>query len=150
MLNRINTPRAKMYPLGLKSHLALQCWNCSFLKPTIGGKLSFTFYSWNMHIFTYIYTLRVYTYIHEQRREQNTSISVRFLLLWTDTMTTATLIRTTLIGAGLQVQRFSPLSSRQEHGSIQAGMAQEELRVLHLNLKAARRTLTSRQLGWGS
>ena len=27
-----------------------------------------------------------------------------------------------LIGAGLQVQRFSPVSSRQEHGSIQAGM----------------------------
>jgi hypothetical protein len=33
-----------------------------------------------------------------------------------------------LIGAGLQVQRFSPLSSRWEQGSIQAGMAQEELR----------------------
>jgi len=32
-----------------------------------------------------------------------------------------------LSGAGLQVQRFSPLSSRQEHGSIQAGMVQEEL-----------------------
>jgi hypothetical protein len=37
-----------------------------------------------------------------------------------------------LIGAALQVQRFSPLLSRQEYGSIQAGMAQEELRVLHL------------------
>jgi len=32
-----------------------------------------------------------------------------------------------LVGAGLQVQRFSPLLSRQEHGSIQAGMVQEEL-----------------------
>ena len=31
-----------------------------------------------------------------------------------------------LIGAGLQVQRFSPLSSRKEHGSIQAGIVQEE------------------------
>jgi hypothetical protein len=31
---------------------------------------------------------------------------------------------------GLQVQRFSPLSSRQEHGSIQAGIVQEELRAL--------------------
>jgi len=31
-----------------------------------------------------------------------------------------------LLGAGLQVQRFNPLSSRQEHGSIQAGMVQEE------------------------
>jgi hypothetical protein len=52
-----------------------------------------------------------------------------------------------LIGAGLQVQRFSLLSSRQEHGSIQAGMVQEELRVLHLDLKAASRILASRQLG---
>jgi len=42
-----------------------------------------------------------------------------------------------LSGAGLQVQRFSPLSSRWEHGSIQAGMVQEELRVLHLHLRAA-------------
>jgi hypothetical protein len=40
-----------------------------------------------------------------------------------------------LIGAGLKVQRFSPLS-RQKHGSVQAGMVQEELRVLHLQLKA--------------
>jgi hypothetical protein len=40
-------------------------------------------------------------------------------------MTKATLIKKKkkkkhLIGAGLQVQRFSPLSSRQEHGGIQA------------------------------
>jgi hypothetical protein len=48
-----------------------------------------------------------------------------------------------LIGAGLQVQRFSPLSSRQEHGSIQAGMAWEELRVRHLHLKADRSKLAS-------
>jgi hypothetical protein len=52
-----------------------------------------------------------------------------------------------LIGAGLQVQRFSPLSSSREHGSIQAGMVQEELRVLHLHLKAASRILASRQVG---
>jgi hypothetical protein len=39
-----------------------------------------------------------------------------------------------LIGAGLQVQRFSPLSSKWEHDSIQAGMAQVELRVLHLQV----------------
>jgi len=32
-----------------------------------------------------------------------------------------------LIGVGSQVQRFSPLSSRREHGSIQAGLVQEEL-----------------------
>jgi hypothetical protein len=54
-----------------------------------------------------------------------------------------------LVGAGLQVQRFSSSSSssRQEHGSIQADMILEELRVLHLHLKAASRILTSRQLG---
>jgi hypothetical protein len=43
--------------------------------------------------------------------------------------------------------RFSPLSSREEYASVQAGMAQEELRVLHLDLKAARRRLSSKQLG---
>jgi hypothetical protein len=53
-----------------------------------------------------------------------------------------------LIGAGLQVQRVSPLSSRQEHRSIQAGMVMEkELRVPHLHLEAAKRKLASRQLG---
>jgi hypothetical protein len=51
-----------------------------------------------------------------------------------------------LIGAGLQVQRFSSLSSRWEHSSIQADMVQKELRVLHLHLKAASRILASRQL----
>jgi hypothetical protein len=46
--------------------------------------------------------------------------------------------------------RFSPLSSRWEHGRIEAGMTQEELRVLCLHPKAASGRLTSRQLGWGS
>jgi hypothetical protein len=56
-----------------------------------------------------------------------------------------------LIGAGLQVQRFSPLlSSKREHDSILAGMVQEELRVLLLPLKAARRRLASMELGGGS
>jgi hypothetical protein len=49
----------------------------------------------------------------------------------------------------LQVQRLSPLSSRWEHGNIQAGMVQEELKVLHLHLKAASRRLASRELGLG-
>jgi hypothetical protein len=40
----------------------------------------------------------------------------------------------------LEVQRFN-LLSRLEHGSIQAGMVQEELRALHLILKANRRRL---------
>ena len=52
-----------------------------------------------------------------------------------------------MIGAGLQVQRFSPLSSRWEHGSVQAGMVQEELKVLYLVPKANRRILASRALG---
>jgi hypothetical protein len=46
-----------------------------------------------------------------------------------------------LIGDGLQVQRLSSLSLRQEHGNVQAGMMEEKLRVLHLHLKAARRRL---------
>ena len=58
-------------------------------------------------------------------------------------MTKATLIKDLyLIGAGLQVQRFSPLSYKWEHGSVQAGMVWEELRVLYLHLKAARKRLT--------
>jgi hypothetical protein len=78
-------------------------------------------------------------------------VLVRVLLLWTDTMTKASLIKKQhLIGAGLQVQRFSPLSSSWKHGSIQAGMAQEELRVQCLHPKAASGRLTSRQRGWGS
>jgi len=52
-----------------------------------------------------------------------------------------------LTGADLQVQRFSPLSSRWEHGGIQADMVQEGLRILHLHLKVASRILAPRQLG---
>jgi hypothetical protein len=40
----------------------------------------------------------------------------------------------------------SPLSSRMMHGSIQAGMVEEELRVLRLHPKAASGRLTSRHL----
>jgi hypothetical protein len=47
-----------------------------------------------------------------------------------------------LIGAGLQVLRFSPLSSKYEASSIHAGMGLVELRVLYLVLKANRRQLT--------
>jgi hypothetical protein len=52
-----------------------------------------------------------------------------------------------LTGVGLQFQRFSSLSSRWEHDSIQAVMLQAELRVLRLYPKAATGRLTSRQLG---
>jgi hypothetical protein len=46
-----------------------------------------------------------------------------------------------LIGAGLQVQRFSPLSSRQKHGGIRADVGLEALRVPPLVPKATRRRL---------
>jgi len=43
------------------------------------------------------------------------------------------------------------ISSRREHGSILAGVVQEELRVLHLQPKEARNKLgILRQLGGGS
>jgi hypothetical protein len=42
-----------------------------------------------------------------------------------------------------------PISSRQEHGSIQAVMVQEKLRVLHLHLKTAGERLTSMLSGGG-
>ena len=71
------------------------------------------------------------------------SVIVMVFLLWTDTITKATLIRTTLNWGCLQVQRFSPSSSRWEQGSIQAGITQAELRVLHICLKAASWRLTS-------
>jgi hypothetical protein len=49
-------------------------------------------------------------------------------------MTKASLIKKQhLIGAGLQIQRFSPLPSKWEQGSIQAGMVQEQLRVPSLH-----------------
>jgi hypothetical protein len=48
-----------------------------------------------------------------------------------------------LTGAVLQVQRFSKLSSRREHDSIQADMVLEELRVLHLDPKAGRRRVSA-------
>jgi hypothetical protein len=71
---------------------------------------------------------------------------VRVLL---NTMKKASLIKKKhhLIGADTQIQSFSPLPSRWKHGSIQAGIVQEELRVLHLHPKAASGRLTSRQLG---
>jgi hypothetical protein len=62
-------------------------------------------------------------------------------------MTKASLRRTTFNCGWLTVQRFSPLFSRWEHGSIQAGMILEKLRVLHLYLKTISRILASRQLG---
>jgi hypothetical protein len=62
-------------------------------------------------------------------------------------MTKATLIRTTISWGWLTDSEFSPLSSRQEHDSIQAGMVQEELRVLRLHLMTHSRILAFRQLG---
>jgi hypothetical protein len=42
-----------------------------------------------------------------------------------------------LIGADLQVQRFSPLSSWWEHGMKADMVLEKEIRVLQLDLKAA-------------
>ena len=77
-----------------------------------------------------------------------TSALVRVLLLWTNTVTKATLIKTTFNWGWLTSSEFSPLSFMWEHSSIQVGMVQELLRELHLHLKAASRILGSRQLGW--
>jgi hypothetical protein len=57
-------------------------------------------------------------------------------------------IRKHLIVAGLQFQRFSPLSSRQENGSMQLDLVLEELRVLHLHPQAAGRDNTGPGLGF--
>jgi hypothetical protein len=59
-------------------------------------------------------------------------------------MTKTTLMRTTFNWGLLTGSRVHSISIKVEHGSIQAGMVQEELRVLHLHLKAA--GLASRQL----
>ena len=52
-------------------------------------------------------------------------------------------MRTTFSWGWLTGQRFSPLSSRQEHGRAQADVGLEELRVPPLVLKAASRRLAS-------
>jgi hypothetical protein len=44
-----------------------------------------------------------------------------------------------IIGAGLQFQRVSHYHPSRKHGSVLADLVLEELRVLHLDLKAARR-----------
>lgn len=44
-----------------------------------------------------------------------------------------------LTGAGPQIQRISPPSSKQEHQIFQAGMAEEELRILHLVPRGTRK-----------
>jgi hypothetical protein len=67
-------------------------------------------------------------------------------------MTKATLIKLLQknnIYLGLDYRFRSSVHYHQgrKHGSIQAGMVQDELRVLHLHLRAASRILASRQLG---
>jgi hypothetical protein len=68
-------------------------------------------------------------------------------------MTKTTLIRTTFNWGwltGSKVQSSIIKVGWNMQCSVQAGMVQEELRVLHLHLKAASRILTSRQLVIGS
>jgi hypothetical protein len=60
-------------------------------------------------------------------------------------MTKATLIKTIFNWGWLTGSKVQSIIIK--HGSSQAGMMQEELRVLHLHLKATSGRLTSRQLG---
>ena len=71
-----------------------------------------------------------------------------FSLLWTDTLTMASLIKD--ISLAYWFWDSVHYHNSGKHGSIQAGMVLEELRVLHLVPKAKRRRLISRQLGGGS
>jgi hypothetical protein len=59
-------------------------------------------------------------------------------------MTKATLIRTAFNWGWLTGSEVQSIFIKREHDSIQVGIVQEDLRVLHLHLKAARRILTSR------
>jgi hypothetical protein len=61
-------------------------------------------------------------------------------------MTKASLIRTTFSWGWLTGSEVQSIIIKVGHGSIRAGMVLEELRVLHLHLKTARRILMSRQL----
>jgi hypothetical protein len=63
-------------------------------------------------------------------------------------MTKATLVRTTFHWGWLTGSEVHSIIIKvRDHGSIQIGMAQEKLRVLHLHLKSVSRILASRQLG---
>ena len=54
--------------------------------------------------------------------------------MWKDSMTTATLMRKHLIGAGLQFRGLVHCHHGGKHGSVQAGMVLEkELKALHLD-----------------
>jgi len=64
-------------------------------------------------------------------------------------MTKAILIRATFNWGWPIGSKLQSIVTRQEHGSIQAGFVQKELKVLHIHLKAASRILASRQLGLG-
>jgi hypothetical protein len=67
-------------------------------------------------------------------------ILVRVLLLWIDTHANLNLIWGWLTGSEVQ----SIIIKVRSNGSIQVGMVQEELRVLHLHLKGASGRLTPR------
>jgi len=136
----------KVYPPCPKAHES--CLSCPCLTDNI-YKTGCHFHEHLEFLATGIKSEEYQLQYEEKTRSLNYTLFVRVLLLRTDTMTKATLIRT-FNGGWLTVQRFSPVSSRQEHVDIQAGIVQEELRLLHLHLKAASRILASRKLGWGS
>ena len=73
---------------------------------------------------------------------------LRILLLWIDTMAKATLIKDNIkLGLAYKVRGSVHYHLGRKHGSIHAGMALEELRVLHLVPMVNRRRLASRKLG---
>ena len=59
------------------------------------------------------------------------------------------LIRTIFNWGGHTGSEIQSIISRQKHGRVWAGMMLEELRVLHLHVKATSRILAYRKLGWG-
>ena len=61
-------------------------------------------------------------------------------------MIKATLIKDILLGLADRFKGSVHYHQGGKHGSVQVGMAQEKLRVLHLVLKANRRRLASRPL----
>jgi hypothetical protein len=78
------------------------------------------------------------------------AVLVRLLLLWTDTMTKATLIRTIFNWSwltGSEVQSIIIKVGTWQHPGRHGA---EGGKVLHLHLKASRTRLSSRQLGRGS
>ena len=74
-------------------------------------------------------------------------VLVRVLLLWTNTMPEENSCKGSIyLGLAYSFRVSVHYHQGREHGSIQASMVKEELRVLHLVPKANRGSLVSRKL----